>query len=165
MRQLPTEGITYDTAWPMKQMAINHTVHKVQYHAQMEVYAMLISSPQPIQLQNEDGTPLNDTEKRDEGEYLPAIEEFSMVLVSPITWEIVDKYALDEAEQGFCLDCMNLESQQTATGRKDFMVIGTGYLKGEDTAMRGRVSMIFDCGLKNTSVLTIVFTDPDFRRH
>jgi cleavage and polyadenylation specificity factor subunit 1 len=85
--------------------------------------------------------------------------------VSPITWEIVDKYALDEAEQGFCLDCMNLESQQTATGRKDFMVIGTGYLKGEDTAMRGRVSMIFDCGLKNTSVLTIVFTDPDFRRH
>ncbi|GAB5591624.1 mRNA cleavage and polyadenylation factor subunit [Umbelopsis nana] len=143
MRQLPTENITYDTAWPMKKVLINHTVHKIQYHAQMEVYAMLISSPQPIQLKNEDGTPLNDKEKRDEGEYLPTIEEFSMVLVSPITWEIVDKYALDETEQGICLDCMNLESQQTANGRKDFMVIGTGYLKGEDTAMRGRI-LIFD---------------------
>lgn len=111
---------------------------------------MLISSPQPIQLKNEDGTPLNDKEKRDEGEYLPTIEEFSMVLVSPITWEIVDKYALDETEQGICLDCMNLESQQTANGRKDFMVIGTGYLKGEDTAMRGRVSSMLVLPYKRT---------------
>jgi cleavage and polyadenylation specificity factor subunit 1 len=139
MRQLPVDNITYDTAWPMKKILLNYTVHKVQYHAKMEVYAMLVSSPQPIELKNDEGAPLNGKDTRDEGEYLPMIEEFSMVLVSPITWEVVDKHTLDEAEQGFALDCMNLESKQTASGRKDFMVIGTGYLKGEDTAMKGRV--------------------------
>ncbi|KAM3586172.1 mRNA cleavage and polyadenylation factor subunit [Umbelopsis sp. WA50703] len=143
MRQLPVDNITYDTAWPMKKILLNYTVHKVQYHAKMEVYAMLVSSPQPIELKNDEGAPLNGKDTRDEGEYLPMIEEFSMVLVSPITWEVVDKHTLDEAEQGFALDCMNLESKQTASGRKDFMVIGTGYLKGEDTAMKGRI-LIFD---------------------
>ncbi|KAG2182258.1 hypothetical protein INT43_007185 [Umbelopsis isabellina] len=143
MRQLPVENITYDTAWPMKKILLNSTVHKVQYHAKMEVYAMLVSSPQPIELKNEEGAPLDGKETRDEGEYLPMIEEFSMVLVSPITWEVVDKHTLDEAEQGFALECMNLESKQTTSGRKDFMVIGTGYLKGEDTAMKGRI-LIFD---------------------
>ncbi|RUS19169.1 hypothetical protein BC937DRAFT_87899 [Endogone sp. FLAS-F59071] len=140
--RLPTDNITYDLDWPVRKIPMGCSVHKIQYHPTMQVYAVLVATPEPFLIRDENGIPI-DGEERDPNALLPEVERFSMVLVSPVTWEIVDRYIFDEAEQGLALECVSLESKQTATGRKSFMAIGTGFNRGEDTAMRGRI-YIFD---------------------
>ncbi|KAL7332399.1 mRNA cleavage and polyadenylation factor subunit [Mucor circinelloides] len=148
---LRTDGVIYDLDWVMQKIPLGQTVHKIQYHPVMRVYAVLVSSEQPVNLQKEDDAPApeNDQEastthdEREPGEFLPQIDRFSMIMVSPVTWEIVDKVDFEEFEQCFSLQCAALESKQTSTGRKHFMVVGTGVLRGEDTTMRGSIR-IFD---------------------
>ncbi|RUP46454.1 hypothetical protein BC936DRAFT_146934 [Jimgerdemannia flammicorona] len=142
MARLPTDNITYDLDWPVRKIPMGCSVHKVRYHPTMQVYAVLVSTPESFQIRDENGIPV-DGDDREPSAFLPEVERFSMVLVSPVTWEIVDRYVFDEAEQGLALECVSLESKQTATGRKAFMAIGTGFNRGEDTAMRGRI-YIFD---------------------
>lgn len=147
---LRTDGVIYDLDWVMQKIPLGQTVHKIQYHPVMRVYAVLVSSEQPVNLQKEDDAPApeNDQEasatrdEREPGEFLPQIDRFSMIMVSPVTWEIVDKVDFEEFEQCFSLQCAALESKQTSTGRKHFMVVGTGVLRGEDTTMRGSVSVL-----------------------
>lgn len=117
------------------------SVHKIQYHPTMQVYAVLVSTPEPFLIRDENGMPidgedrgrfyrvclfviikskwsaelyLSQSESRESTMYyidfrvyynyfiyfkdpnalLPEVERFSMVLVSPVTWEIVDRYAI-----------------------------------------------------------------------
>ncbi|KAI8969822.1 CPSF A subunit region-domain-containing protein [Pilobolus umbonatus] len=145
---LQTNGVIYDLDWVIQKVPLNKTVHKIQYHPVMRVYAVLVSSPTNIRLRNDDnqyidGIEGEEGEERKPGEFLPAVDKFSMIMVSPVTWEIVDTVEFDEFEQCFSLQCAALESKQTSTGRKHFMVVGTGFLRGEDTTMRGSIR-IFD---------------------
>ncbi|ORY96617.1 CPSF A subunit region-domain-containing protein [Syncephalastrum racemosum] len=142
---LPTNGVTYDMDWVMQKVPVGQTIHKIEYHPTMRVYAALVSSPRPVRLRNEEGQPIDNMEDdgRAEGTFLPTVEQFSMIMISPVTWETVDKVDFQEYEQGLSLFAAQLESKQTSTGRKYFMAVGTGFLKGEDSAMRGSIH-IFD---------------------
>ncbi|OZJ02423.1 hypothetical protein BZG36_04828 [Bifiguratus adelaidae] len=117
------------------------SVHKIVYHEAMQVYAVLISTSENFIMRDEDGEPTI-PEDIPEGRFLPVVERYQLVLVSPITWEIVDRFNFEEAEQGLALACVSLESKATASGRKDFIVVGTGYGRGEDVAMRGSVYIL-----------------------
>lgn len=144
---LRTNGVIYDLDWVMQKIPLHQSVHKIQYHPVMKVYAVLVSTPAPVRLQNEEEVPEGETpaksEEREPGEFLPEVDKFSMIMVSPVTWETVDAVEFEEFEQCFSLQCAALESKQTSTGRKYFMVVGTGGLRGEDTTMRGSIR-IFD---------------------
>ncbi|KAG0172330.1 Cleavage and polyadenylation specificity factor subunit 1 [Apophysomyces sp. BC1034] len=141
---LPTGKATYDMDWIMQKVPLGQTVHKIEYHPTMRVYAVLVSSPEAVRLRNEEGAPIDGKEgERDVGEFLPVVDRYSLLMVSPVTWEVVDRVEFEEYEQGFSLQCVALESKQTSTGRKHFMAVGTGYLRGEDTAMRGSI-YLFD---------------------
>jgi cleavage and polyadenylation specificity factor subunit 1 len=140
---LRTNGVIYDLDWVMQKIPLGQTVHKIQYHPVMKVYAVLVSTGAPVRLQNEEDVPEGEapiSEEREPGEFLPKVGKFSMIMVSPVTWETVDEVEFEEFEQCFSLQCAALESKQTSTGRKYFMVVGTGCLRGEDTTMRGSVS-------------------------
>lgn len=128
--------------WVMQKVPVGQTIHKIEYHPTMRVYAALVSSPKPVRLRNEEGQPIDNMEDdgRAEGTFLPTVEQYSMIMISPVTWETVDKVDFQEYEQGMSLFAAQLESKQTSTGRKYFMAVGTGFLKGEDSAMRGSVS-------------------------
>ncbi|KAF7726104.1 Cleavage and polyadenylation specificity factor subunit 1 [Apophysomyces ossiformis] len=135
---LPAGKTTYDMDWIVQKVSLGQTVHKIEYHPTMRVYAVLVSTPEAVRLRNEEGAPIDGKEEeRDAGEFLPAVDRHSLLMVSPVTWEVVDRVQFEEYEQGFSLQCVALESKQTSTGRKHFMAVGTGYLRGEDTAMRG----------------------------
>ncbi|CEP07342.1 hypothetical protein [Parasitella parasitica] len=148
---LRTNGAIYDLDWVMQKIPLGQTVHKIEYHPIMRVYAVLVSTEQPVNLQTADDIPPTEgqepsaanEEQRGPGEFLPQVDRFSMIMVSPVTWEVVDRVDFEEFEQGFSLQCAALESKQTSTGRKHFMVVGTGVLRGEDTTMRGSIR-IFD---------------------
>lgn len=128
--------------WVIQKIMLGQTVHKIQYHPTMRVYSVLVSTKMPTRVKNDDNQYIDgkETDERAPGEFLPEMDRFSMVLVSPVTWEIVDQVDFEEFEQCYSLECALLDSKQTSTGRKYYMVIGIGSLKGEDTTMKGSVS-------------------------
>ncbi|KAF9111435.1 Cleavage and polyadenylation specificity factor subunit 1 [Mortierella sp. AM989] len=75
--------------------------------------------------------------------FRPTSEKQTLELVSPVTWETVDRYELNEYEIVTSIETVSLESNQDASGRKKFIAVGTSYIKGEDSAMRGTI-YIFD---------------------
>lgn len=132
--------MTYDMDWVVQKVPLHQTVHKIAYHPVMRVYSVLVSEPKPVRLRNDDGTWTDGQEdERKEGDFLPTVDKFSLLMVSPVTWETVDRVEFNEYEQGLSLECAVLESKQTKSGKKHFIAVGTGYLRGEDTAMRGSV--------------------------
>jgi cleavage and polyadenylation specificity factor subunit 1 len=149
LSRLRTDGVIYDLDWVLQKIPLGKTAHKIQYHPLMRVYAVLVSTAQPARVHEEDTEETTGEEEalREVGEFLPEVDRFSMIMVSPVTWEIVDTVEFEEFEQCFSLQCAALESKQTSTGRKHFMVVGTGCLRGEDTTMRGSVSV--SCTLTN----------------
>lgn len=155
LSRLRTDGMIYDLDWVLQKIPLGRTAHKIQYHPLMRVYAVLISTAQPARVQEDDTEEATGEEEavREVGEFLPEVDRFSMIMVSPVTWEIVDTVEFEEFEQCFSLQCAALESKQTSTGRKHFMVVGTGCLRGEDTTMRGSVSLFFSifCGVNSSS--------------
>lgn len=144
LSRLRTDGVIYDLDWVLQKIPLGKSAHKIQYHPLMRVYSVLVSTEQPVRVQEEDVEEGAGEEEvvREVDEFLPEIDRFSMIMVSPVTWEIVDTVEFEEFEQCFSLQCAALESKQTSTGRKHFMVVGTGCLRGEDTTMRGSVSLL-----------------------
>ncbi|KAI8145123.1 CPSF A subunit region-domain-containing protein [Fennellomyces sp. T-0311] len=145
LSNLPTDGITYDMDWVMRKVPLGQTVHKIEYHPTMQVYAALVSEPKHVRLRNDEGAWIDglEDEEREAGQFLPIVDQYSLIMISPVTWETVDRVDFQEYEQALSLHCSVLESKQTSTGKKHFMAVGTGYLRGEDTAMRGSI-YIFD---------------------
>ncbi|RCI03416.1 Cleavage and polyadenylation specificity factor subunit 1, partial [Rhizopus stolonifer] len=141
LSRLRTEGVNYDMDWVIQKIMLGQTVHKIQYHPTMRVYSVLVSTKMPTRVKNDDNQYIDgkETDERAPGEFLPEMDRFSMVLVSPVTWEIVDQVDFEEFEQCYSLECALLDSKQTSTGRKYYMVIGIGSLKGEDTTMKGSI--------------------------
>jgi len=71
--------------------------------------------------------------------FLPSSERQTVELVSPVTWETVDRYELQEYEIVTSMETVSLESSQDRSGRKQFIAVGTSFIKGEDSTMRGTV--------------------------
>lgn len=55
-------------------------------------------------------------------------------------FRVLDGFEFKQNEIVLCLESVNLESQSTVLGRKDFIAVGTGFNYGEDRASRGGVS-------------------------
>ena len=73
------------------------------------------------------------------GTYYPITDDYSVLLVSPITWEVVDRFDLEEYEQILAISVVELSSKESQSGMKLFLAVGTGYSRGEDLSTRGRV--------------------------
>ena len=88
-------------------------------------------------------------------------DKFFLHLYSPSAWEAVPntkysihsnndiypvsfplwvyRYELDRFERVVCMKVIKLRSQETMTGRKEFIVIGSTSVCGEDTQCKGKV--------------------------
>ncbi|TPX33999.1 2-dehydropantoate 2-reductase [Synchytrium microbalum] len=164
--QLP-KTIEYDADWPHQRVPLaNKTPHKIAYHSSSETFALLTSTPvawyaskanyaaaiaggvgeMPDDALDDDerakrNPPVLD--ERDPALFLPEMGAYQLELVSPVTWETVDTYDFEEYEQVMCLDAVNIDSKQTASGKKQYLCCGTGFVRGEDNAGRGRL-FVFD---------------------
>ncbi|KAJ3264692.1 Cleavage and polyadenylation specificity factor subunit 1, partial [Borealophlyctis nickersoniae] len=156
----------YDSDWPYCKVPLRRTPQHLTYHEASETYVMSTSTPAPFVLSRarytaalaagviEDGDELPETEEmkrnswvkdsdREEGMYWPQFSSYALELVSPVTWETVDIIRMEEHEHILAVQAVNLESKQTTTGRKLFLAVGTGYVRGEDLATRGRI-LVYD---------------------
>ncbi|RIB01623.1 CPSF A subunit region-domain-containing protein [Gigaspora rosea] len=134
--ELPTD-FQYDMEWTVKKVQLNRSVYGIEYHPEMQVYALLTSLPIEFLLRDENGEPIEF--ERDSSQFLPETQRFTLELISPVTWETVDRHDFHDDEQGLCIKCVSLQTKSTTSGRKSFIAIGTGIFRGEDVGMRGNV--------------------------
>eukprot|EP00794_Sanderia_malayensis_P018649 gene18649-20530_t len=143
---LPTH-LTYDAPWPIRKVPLRSTPYSVAYNKDNKVYAVATSFLEPNKKIPKFNTEDKEWEtvERDSRYIHPTIERFTIQLVSPARWEIVPhiKYEFEEFEHVSSMQTLQLKSQETHSGYKTFLVVGTLYNFGEDIAAKGRVH-IFD---------------------
>ncbi|KAK3835815.1 MAG: CPSF A subunit region-domain-containing protein [Linnemannia elongata] len=145
--QLPSNGIQYDMPWPIRKVPMKKAVRHIRYHPTSQTYIVVTAVPDPFIVKDENNPAASIAAaaklKSSGPGFRPSSDRQTLELVSPVTWETVDRYQLQEYEIVTSMETVSLESTQDASGRKKFMAVGTSFIKGEDSTMRGTI-YIFD---------------------
>ncbi|PSN32102.1 Cleavage and polyadenylation specificity factor subunit 1 [Blattella germanica] len=140
---LPTH-LSYDAPWPVRKVPLRCTPHFATYHLESKTYCVVTSLAEPTNKYykfNGEDKELT-VEERDDRFPFPAQERFSVLLFSPVSWEVIPntKMELEEWEHVTCLKNVSLAYEGTRSGLKGYIAVGTNYNYGEDITSRGRVS-------------------------
>ncbi|GBP39414.1 Cleavage and polyadenylation specificity factor subunit 1 [Eumeta japonica] len=139
--------LSYDAPWPVRKVPIRMTPHFVTFHLESKTYCLVASTSQPgtsyYKFNGEDKELANES-KGDRFPY-PMQDRFSVMLFSPVSWEIIPntKIELDEWEHVTCLKNVSLSYEGTRSGLRGYIALGTNYNYGEDITSRGRI-LIYD---------------------
>ncbi|XP_019876681.2 cleavage and polyadenylation specificity factor subunit 1 [Aethina tumida] len=139
--------LNYDAPWPVRKVPLRCTPHFVSYHLESKTYCLVTSTAEPSNKYyrfNGEDKELSEEDKGDRFPYPPQ-ERFSLMLFSPVSWEVIPntKIDLDEWEHVNCLKNVALAYEGTRSGLKGYIAVGTNYNYGEDITSRGRI-LIYD---------------------
>lgn len=143
---LPTH-LTYDAPWPIRKVPLRSTPHFIIYHTDSKTYAVVMHTPEICnklpRITSEERE--YDIYEKDERFVYPIASKFSCQLFSPTSWEVVPntQIDMDDFEHVTSLKYVPLKSEETVSGFKGFVALGTNYCLGEDVLARGRI-IIFD---------------------
>uniref|UniRef100_A0AAY4D2M8 Cleavage and polyadenylation specificity factor subunit 1 n=1 Tax=Denticeps clupeoides TaxID=299321 RepID=A0AAY4D2M8_9TELE len=142
---LPTY-LSYDAPWPVRKIPLRCTVHYVSYHVESKVYAVCTSVKEPCtRIPRMTGEEKEfETIERDERYINPQQEKFSIQLISPVSWEAIPNacIGLEEWEHVTCMKTVALKSQETVSGLKGYVAVGTCLMQGEEVTCRGRILIL-----------------------
>ncbi|CAH0759559.1 unnamed protein product [Diatraea saccharalis] len=143
---LPTH-LSYDAPWPVRKVPIRMTPHAVTFHLESKTYCLVASVATPTTSYykfNGEDKEKSAENKGDRFPY-PTLEKFSVMLFSPVSWEIIPntRIDLDEWEHVTCLKNVSLSYEGTRSGLRGYIAIGTNYNYSEDITSRGRI-IIYD---------------------
>ncbi|XP_060798374.1 cleavage and polyadenylation specificity factor subunit 1 isoform X2 [Neoarius graeffei] len=142
---LPTY-LSYDAPWPVRKIPLRCTVHYVNYHVESKVYAVCTSIKEPCtRIPRMTGEEKEyEVIDRDERYINPQQEKFSIQLISPVSWEAIPNTRIDleEWEHVTCMKTVALKSQETVSGLKGYVAIGTCLMQGEEVTCRGRILIL-----------------------
>lgn len=142
---LPTY-LSYDAPWPVRKIPLRCTIHYVNYHVESKVYAVCTSiKEQCTRIPRMTGEEKEyETIERDERYINPQQEKFSIQLISPVSWEAIPNTQIDleEWEHVTCMKSVALKSQETVSGLKGYIAIGTCLMQGEEVTCRGRILIL-----------------------
>ncbi|KAK2887249.1 hypothetical protein QQF64_013731 [Cirrhinus molitorella] len=142
---LPTY-LSYDAPWPVRKIPLRCTVHYVSYHVESKVYAVCTSvKEQCTRIPRMTGEEKEyETIERDERYIHPQQEKFSIQLISPVSWEAIPntRVDLEEWEHVTCMKTVALKSQETVSGLKGYVALGTCLMQGEEVTCRGRILIL-----------------------
>ncbi|KAM9494818.1 cleavage and polyadenylation specificity factor subunit 1 isoform 2-T2 [Clarias gariepinus] len=142
---LPTY-LSYDAPWPVRKIPLRCTVHYVNYHVESKVYAVCSSVKELCtRIPRMTGEEKEyETIERDERYINPQQEKFSIQLISPVSWEAIPNTQIDleEWEHVTCMKTVALKSQETVSGLKGYIAIGTCLMQGEEVTCRGRILIL-----------------------
>uniref|UniRef100_A0A8C1A8B5 Cleavage and polyadenylation specificity factor subunit 1 n=1 Tax=Cyprinus carpio carpio TaxID=630221 RepID=A0A8C1A8B5_CYPCA len=139
---LPTY-LSYDAPWPVRKIPLRCTIHYVSYHVESKVYAVCCSvKEQCTRIPRMTGEEKEfETIERDERYIHPQQERFSIQLISPVKARdsLID---LEEWEHVTCMKTVALKSQETVSGLKGYVALGTCLMQGEEVTCRGRILIL-----------------------
>lgn len=139
--------LSYDAPWPVRKVPIRMTPHFVTFHLESKTYCLIASTSTASTTYykfNGEDKELSSEDKGDRFPY-PMQERFSVMLFSPVSWEIIPntKIELDEWEHVTCLKNVSLSYEGTRSGLRGYIALGTNYNYSEDITSRGRI-IIYD---------------------
>ena len=118
--------------------------NKLVYIPQFQIYAAIVV--QYVSVAPTIGIVDPDNEEADESELehdltAPAVLEpkFEIRLISPKTWEILDRFPLDTREHATCMDLVWLHTSEKVRKCRPVLAVGTITNNGEDSQAKGRV--------------------------
>ncbi|XP_053531243.1 cleavage and polyadenylation specificity factor subunit 1 isoform X1 [Ictalurus punctatus] len=142
---LPTY-LSYDAPWPVRKIPLRCTVHYVNYHVESKVYAVCSSIKEPCtRIPRMTGEEKEfEIIDRDERYINPQQDKFFIQLISPVSWEAIPNTRIDleEWEHVTCMKTVALKSQETVSGLKGYVAIGTCLMQGEEVTCRGRILIL-----------------------
>ncbi|KAL5365766.1 CPSF A subunit region-domain-containing protein [Aspergillus floccosus] len=136
MCQLPRET-HFDYQWPMRRISIGEQVDHLTYSASSETYVLGTSQRAEWKLPDDDE--LHPEWRNEVITFLPEVDQSSLKVVTPKTWEVIDSYPLGPAEHIMAMKNISLEVSENTHERKEMIVVGTAFTRGEDIAARGCV--------------------------
>ncbi|KAJ9053518.1 mRNA cleavage and polyadenylation factor subunit [Entomophthora muscae] len=132
-----------DLELPARKVPLGSTPHHIAYHAPSRTYGLIHSTSEPFQ-PTEDFPAVPDFEET--GGYqpgapphMPSVTRFSLSLVSPITWEMVDTHTFSPNERVTACIAVGLETKYQA--RRTFLAVSTSFNQGEEVVIRGRIHL------------------------
>ncbi|KAJ6661478.1 hypothetical protein lerEdw1_014387 [Lerista edwardsae] len=135
--------LSYDAPWPVRKIPLRCTAHYVAYHVESKVYAVATSINNPCaRIPRMTGEEKEfETIERDERYIHPLQEAFSIQLISPVSWETIPNTRIDleEWEHVTCMKTVSLKSEETVSGLKGYIAVGTCLMQGEEVTCRGRI--------------------------
>uniref|UniRef100_A0A8V5GUA3 Cleavage and polyadenylation specific factor 1 n=1 Tax=Melopsittacus undulatus TaxID=13146 RepID=A0A8V5GUA3_MELUD len=158
--------LSYDAPWPVRKIPLRCTPHYVVYHLESKVYAVatsVINSCTRIPRMTGEEKEFESIE-RDDRYVHPQQEAFSIQLISPVSWETIPntRIDLDEWEHVTCMKTVSLRSEETVSGLKGYVAVGTCLMQGEEVTCRGR---IFLWSLKDHDLTGMAFIDTQLYIH
>ncbi|XP_054023473.1 cleavage and polyadenylation specificity factor subunit 1 [Dryobates pubescens] len=135
--------LSYDAPWPVRKIPLRCTAHYVAYHVESKVYAVATSSTNPCtRIPRMTGEEKEfESIDRDDRYIPPQQEAFSIQLISPVSWETIPNTRIDleEWEHVTCMKTVSLKSEETVSGLKGYVAVGTCLMQGEEVTCRGRI--------------------------
>ncbi|XP_065687015.2 cleavage and polyadenylation specificity factor subunit 1 [Patagioenas fasciata] len=135
--------LSYDAPWPVRKIPLRCTAHYVAYHVESKVYAVATSVINPCtRIPRMTGEEKEfESIERDDRYVPPQQEAFSIQLISPVSWETIPntRIELEEWEHVTCMKTVSLRSQETVSGLKGYVAVGTCLMQGEEVTCRGRI--------------------------
>ncbi|XHG02780.1 mRNA cleavage and polyadenylation factor subunit, variant 2 [Aspergillus wentii] len=134
--QLP-HGTQFGYPWTLRKVHIGEQIDHLTYSSSSETYVLGTSYKEDFKLPEDDE--LHPEWRSEVISFLPEVDQSSLKIVSPRTWSIIDSYPLGPAEHVMALKNINLEVSENTHERRDMIVVGTSFARGEDIPSRGCV--------------------------
>ncbi|XP_023295562.2 cleavage and polyadenylation specificity factor subunit 1 [Lucilia cuprina] len=139
---LPTY-LTYDSPWPVRKVPLRCTPRQIVYHRENRVYCLVTQTEEASNKYfrfNGEDKELTEENKGERFIY-PNASKFSIVLMSPETWEIVPDASIEfeNWEHVTAFQIVKLAYEGTRSGLKEYLCIGTNFNYSEDITSRGNI--------------------------
>jgi cleavage and polyadenylation specificity factor subunit 1 len=143
LAQLPS-NVQFNARWPLRKVILRTTPHFLAYHPPSKTFVVAVSSEQPNKYKaravNDTTEPL-ELAQEDARFVYPLEHRFEVLLLTPATWEIIDRFALEEFEHISALKVVSLNSEEVIEGKKSFIAVSTIVSQGEDVTCKGKVHL------------------------
>ena len=146
----------YNNSWPIKKVPIEKDVCFMDFNLSSSKYILATGIKKPFTVPPIDDTTtsadagraeekddISNAKHQTEGKFLPHFDEFTLELYSSAHFEKIDSFPLRQYEIVTGCRSTILSSRQSSSGRKEFLIVSSTFLKGEDRQIRGRF-MLFD---------------------
>lgn len=133
--------VSHDTqfhcSWTIQQVPIGEQVDHLAYSSSSGMYVLATCHRTEFKLPDDDE--LHPEWRNEMTTFFPEVQRSSLKIVNPRTWTVIDSYLLGPAEHVMAVKNMSLEVSENTHERKDMIVVGTAFARGEDVASRGCV--------------------------
>lgn len=139
--QLPIETCRTQSDWLIRKITLNQDVSSITFYQRTGSYIVATNESHEFQLPQDDEW--HPEWQGEDAHCLPCVQQSSLKLINPLSQRIVSEHSFDAAERVLCIETMSLEVSEVSHERKELVVVGTAFVKGESIATRGNI-YIFD---------------------